>query len=263
MNVTNRNTPQPCGEGAGQSVHLNISSKRKAALTKLRIVTPVLSNRRNQMNTQSLIPNNPLDQKTTKDLLVELVGVSAADALWRTFGSLAEMAKGTETEISLLANINIRRARLVKAAFLLAQKLAHDRQPERPLLDTPEKVADLLREENRAYRVECFQLAMLDTRRRLIRVVIISQGTLDTLLVHPREVFRHAIILSAAAVILIHNHPSSDPTPSQADITITRDLIRAGQLMKIEVLDHVILGGSTTERPKDYVSLRELGFFQS
>jgi len=79
--------------------------------------------------------------------------------------------------------------------------------------------------------------------------------------VHPREIFRPAITSRAAAVILAHNHPSGDPTPSEADIRVTRDLIKAGQLLKIEVLDHVILGQRTTDRPKDFLSLRELGYF--
>jgi DNA repair protein RadC len=89
----------------------------------------------------------------------------------------------------------------------------------------------------------------------------ISQGLLDTLLVHPREVFRAAIMANAAAVILVHNHPSGDPTPSDADIKVTRDLIRAGQLLKIEVVDHVIIGRASEERAKDYSSLKELGLF--
>jgi DNA repair protein RadC len=97
----------------------------------------------------------------------------------------------------------------------------------------------------------------------LIDVKAISQGTLDTLLVHPREVFKPAISAGAAAIVLAHNHPSGDPTPSEADIKVTRDLIRAGQLLKIEVLDHVILGRATPERDRDYVSLRELGYFYS
>jgi DNA repair protein RadC len=92
---------------------------------------------------------------------------------------------------------------------------------------------------------------------------IISNGTLDTLLIHARQVFRPAIVLNAAALVVWHNHPSGDPTPSEADIKVTRDLVRAGQLLKIEVLDHVILGTATAERPKDYCSLKELGYFYS
>src|SRR2546425_822407 len=138
-----------------------------------------------------------------------------------------------------------------------------DSRAEAPLLDTPERIADLLREESRLQEVEQFRVVMLNTRRRLIREEPISKGTLDTILVHPREVFKLAIAANAAAIVLAHNHPSGDPTPSEADIKVTRDLIRAGQLLKIDVLDHVIIGRNTAERQKDYVSLRELGYFYS
>jgi DNA repair protein RadC len=90
---------------------------------------------------------------------------------------------------------------------------------------------------------------------------LVSTGTLDMILVTPREVFRPAICIAAAAIVLMHNHPSGDPTPSQADIKVTHDLIRAGQLLKIEVLDHIIMGRACPERPKEYASLRELGYF--
>ena len=139
----------------------------------------------------------------------------------------------------------------------MARELQHDS----PVLDTPERIADLLREDNRLYDVEHFQVVLLNTRRKLIRVEQISQGTLDTILVHPREVFKLAIAANASAVVLVHNHPSGDPTPSEADIKVTRDLIRAGQLLKIDVLDHIIIGRRTAERQKDYASLRELGYF--
>jgi DNA repair protein RadC len=131
------------------------------------------------------------------------------------------------------------------------------------LLDSPDRIADFLREDNRAYTVEQFQAVLLNTRRKLIRVDLISQGIVDTILVHPREVFKSAIAANASALVLVHNHPSGDPTPSEADIRATRDLIRAGQLLKIEVLDHIILGRRTAENGRDYASLRELGFFNA
>lgn len=104
----------------------------------------------------------------------------------------------------------------------------------------------------------CFHL---NTRRHLVGYHLIASGTLDTLLVHPREVFRVPIVCAAAAVIVAHNHPSGDPTPGEADIKVTRDLIRAGQLLKIELLDHIVIGRSTAERTKGFCSLRELGYF--
>jgi DNA repair protein RadC len=102
---------------------------------------------------------------------------------------------------------------------------------------------------------ECLVVLMLNTRRRVKGHQIVTIGTMDTMLVHAREVFRCALVASAAALVLMHNHPSGDPSPSQADINITRDLIRAGQLLKIEVLDHVIMGNPNRS------SLKELGYF--
>ena len=118
-----------------------------------------------------------------------------------------------------------------------------------------------MRETNRLRNVEEFQVLLLNVRKRLIRMEEISHGLLDTILVHPREVFRAAIAANAAAIVLVHNHPSGDPAPSEADIKVTRDLIRAGQLLKIEVVDHVIIGRTSAERAKDYSSLREMGYF--
>jgi DNA repair protein RadC len=102
---------------------------------------------------------------------------------------------------------------------------------------------------------ECFAVLLLNTRRRVKGHHLVSIGTLDTLLVHPREVFRVAIVTAANAVVMMHNHPSGESTPSEADIKVTRDMIRAGQLLKLEVLDHVIVGNGNR------TSLRELGYF--
>ena len=103
--------------------------------------------------------------------------------------------------------------------------------------------------------VECFIVLHLNTRKRIRGHHLVSIGTLDTILVHPREVFRAALVAATSAILLMHNHPSGEPSPSEADIKVTRDLIRAGQLVKIEVLDHVIVGNP------DHCSLRDLGYF--
>ncbi len=101
---------------------------------------------------------------------------------------------------------------------------------------------------------ECFVVLMLNSRHRVKGHALISIGTVDTLLVSGREVFRTAVIVSAAAVVLMHNHPSGDPTPSEADIRATRDLVHGGKVLRIEVLDHVIIGRDNR------TSLRELGY---
>jgi DNA repair protein RadC len=128
------------------------------------------------------------------------------------------------------------------------------------LCDTPQKAADYWRLHVPTHpyfnqECECFVVLLLNTRRRVKGHHVVSVGTMDTILVHPREVFRLAIMTAASAVVLMHNHPSGDATPSEADIKVTRDLIRAGQLLKIEVLDHVIMGNP------GHVSLRELGYW--
>jgi hypothetical protein len=130
------------------------------------------------------------------------------------------------------------------------------------MCDTPQKAADYWRlhvATNPYFNrdCECFVVLMLNTRRRVRGHQLITIGTMDTLMVHPREVFRGAIIAGAAAIVLMHNHPSGEPQPSEADIKVTRDLIRAGQLVKIVVLDHVVMGNP------NHCSLRELGFFYS
>jgi DNA repair protein RadC len=128
------------------------------------------------------------------------------------------------------------------------------------LCDTPQKVADYWRLHVPSHpyfspECECFVVLILNTRRRVKGHYLVSVGTQDTILVHPREVFRLAIMTAAAAIVLTHNHPSGDATASQADVKVTRDLIRAGQLLKIEVLDHVVMG------TPGHSSLRELGYF--
>lgn len=105
---------------------------------------------------------------------------------------------------------------------------------------------------------EHFAVMFLDTRRVVKGFEIVSIGNLDSAVVHPREVFRAAIVAGASAIILAHNHPSGDPKPSEADVRVTRELIRAGELLKLEILDHVIVSRNNFT---PYVSLRELGYF--
>ncbi len=175
--------------------------------------------------------------------------------------SLQALAKASVDDLRKIKGIGRDKAVTLMAAFELAKRMAGELHGESPVLDNPEAIAEFLREENRTHSVECFRVLLLNTRRRLIRMEYISQGTVDTILVSPREVFKAAISANASAIVLLHNHPSGDPAPSEADIKVTRDLVRAGQLLKIDVLDHVILGQRTVDRPKDYASLKELGFF--
>jgi DNA repair protein RadC len=209
------------------------------------------------------------DTLKTSELLAILLrtgskGISAVDMgerLIQQFGTLERLARAPLAELQKVKGIGRDKAVALKSAFTLAQRLAREVHQEAPLMDSPDFVANLLREETRLYEVETFHVLLLNTRRRLIRVEKISQGGLDMVLAHPRDVFKSAIMANAACVVLVHNHPSGDPTPSEADIRVTRDLIRAGQLLKIEVLDHVILGARTETRARDYISMRDAGLF--
>lgn len=130
------------------------------------------------------------------------------------------------------------------------------------MCDTPQKAVEYWDRHVKAHphfnpECECFVVLLLNTRRRIKGHHLVSTGTLDQVVVHSREVFRAAVIAAASAIVIMHNHPSGEPQPSEADIKVTRDLIRAGQLMKIEVCDHVIVGTGS------YLSLRELGYFYS
>src|SRR5882762_7928917 len=180
--------------------------------------------------------------------------VQVGQNLLQKFGSLNALALATVDELKQISGVGPDKAATLVAAFALARRMEQERREESPVLDNPVTVVNFMRETNRLLSVESFQVLLLNTRKKLIRAEIISKGLLDTILVHPREVFRAAIAANAAGIVLIHNHPSGDPTPSDADIKVTRDLIRAGQLLKIEVVDHVILGQTR------HTSLRSLGY---
>ena len=187
--------------------------------------------------------------------------VQVGQSLMQRFGSLHALALASVDELRSIPGIGRDKAATLVAAFALARRMEQERREESPVLDNPATVVSFMRESSRLKNVEAFQVLLLNVRKKLIRAEEISHGLLDTILVHPREVFRAAIAANAAGVVLVHNHPSGDPAPSEADIKVTRDLIRAGQLLKIEVVDHVIIGRATAERAKDYSSLRELGYF--
>ena len=187
--------------------------------------------------------------------------IDIAQYLVREYNTLGNLARTSVEELQQVKGIGRDKAVTLKAAFTLARRMAVEIPEARPLLDAPESMANHMREEFREKEIEEFHTILLDTRRRLIRTEQITTGILDTAIVHPREVFKKAIAANASALVLVHNHPSGDPTPSKADIQVTRDLMRAGQLLKIDVLDHVIMGQRTTERDRDYVSLKEMGYF--
>ena len=176
-----------------------------------------------------------------------------AQRLLSRFGDVQGLAQASMEELAGVRGVGMAKAAQLKAAIQLGQRASADRpRPSEPI-ETPEAAAQLLRPHLLHRNKEHVVALLLDARHRLIRVSPVAIGSLSASIVHPRELFKEAIAASAAAVIVAHNHPSGDPTPSEHDLTLTARLVNAGALLGIEVLDHLILGAD------GLVSLKALG----
>ncbi len=183
--------------------------------------------------------------------------VEVARELLAHYKTLNALSRCSIEEISKIKGIKGVKAIELVAAFNLAHRIAQEQLAQKKI-DTPELVYDLLGAEMRALQKESLRILMLDTRYHLLRVEEISRGSMSESIAHPREVFRPAIIASAYAVIVAHNHPSGDPSPSQADHSLTRRLAEAAELLQIKLLDHIILGAPAEGR-QPYFSFKEAG----
>ncbi|KYO64778.1 RadC family protein [Thermovenabulum gondwanense] len=148
-------------------------------------------------------------------------------------------------ELSNLKGIGAAKAVKIKAAVEMGRRIASNYGVKKIVINSPKDVENLLKEEMRVLEKEHFRVILLDTKNKVISVEEISIGTLDSSIVHPREVFKPAIKRSSSSIILVHNHPSGDPYPSKEDIVITKRLCEAGKLLGIHVVDHIIIGNSS------------------
>jgi DNA repair protein RadC len=179
-----------------------------------------------------------------------------AQRLLRQFGNLKGIAGASLEELAQVKGIGIAKAAQIKAAVELANRVeGYSETVNKPLVKTPEDVAGLVQGRLKGKKKEYFLALLLDTRNQLIRVAEISVGSLDSSIVHPREVFKEALSASAASVIFVHNHPSGDTEASEDDIQLTKRLAEAGEIMGIDVLDHIIVGSNS------YVSMKREGLF--
>ncbi len=184
--------------------------------------------------------------------------VDVARHLLAKYGSLSALSRCKVKEIEQIKGIGPAKAVQLAAAFGLGARLARETL-SRTQLDEPGLVYALLGAEMRALHQESLRVLLLDTRYHLMRIEQISLGSMNESIAHPREIFRSALIYSAFAIILVHNHPSGDPTPSEADRRLTRRLKEGADLLKINLLDHVVIGAPGTNGSPGYVSFRELG----
>lgn len=183
-----------------------------------------------------------------------------ADGLLNEYGSLSALAGASIDDLRAIRGMGRVKSQVIKAALELARRLVARGEAAPTAVRTPEDAALLLRHVAQTRDVESFWVLLLDRKYRLRRPPLeITRGILDASLVHPREVFKEAIRTSSAALVLVHNHPSGDPSPSPEDIRITRQLVEAGKIVDIEVLDHIILGRTGHGASRDHISLRESG----
>ncbi|HEX2449979.1 MAG TPA: DNA repair protein RadC [Gemmatimonadales bacterium] len=171
------------------------------------------------------------------------VGALAQRLLEAGDGSLRRLAARPAAELLRVPGVGPTKAARLMAAFELASRLAREERPPLPRIREPEDVVQLFQTRLRDLAVEEFHLLALDSQSQVVREVLVTRGLLNSSLVHPREVFRVAIAEAAAGIIVVHNHPSGDPTPSAEDQAVTRQLVAAGRLLDLPVYDHVIVAG--------------------
>ncbi|MGQ0560356.1 MAG: RadC family protein [Gemmatimonadota bacterium] len=203
---------------------------------------------------------------STRELLAILVGSgSEGRSAVEVGGRLLQAADGSLRRLGGLQSSDLRKvpgigpavSARVLAALELGRRMARETASERPRIQGPADVYELCAPALRDLSQEEFRILLLTTQHTVIRELVVTRGTLDASVVHPREVFRSAISESAAAVILVHNHPSGDPAPSREDRDVTDQLAAAGRLIGIPVLDHVVVGDGR------YVSFVEMGLLEA
>lgn len=184
----------------------------------------------------------------------QLDAIRLAAVVIERAGGLQGLTRSTLPDLRQVTGVGAVRAAQILAAVELGRRTLVRTRSERVRMHTPGEIATHLLPLYGAGPVEQFGVALLDTRHRLMRIRVLSVGSLDSTVVHPREVFREAAFGAAAHVVLFHNHPSGDPTPSPDDISLTSRMLRAGAIMGIDVLDHLILADQR------YYSFWEAGF---
>jgi DNA repair protein RadC len=183
--------------------------------------------------------------------------IEVARELLKQFGSLSGLSRCNVDELAKIRGVGFAKAVQLVAAFGLGQRLARETLSKQKI-DSPELVNELVGAEMRRLRKESLRVVLLDTRYHLIRVEEVSLGSVNESIAHPRDIFHPAVASSAYAVIVVHNHPSGDAAPSQADHSLTRRLAEAAELLQIKLLDHIIIG-APGDGDAGYFSFKEAG----
>ncbi len=184
----------------------------------------------------------------------ERTAIELSQDILNYFGGLQSLINLSVEEIKEIKGMGIAKGAQINALVELSKRLNRAVDNERTIIRGPGDVANYLMSELRYLKQEIFKIILLDTKSQIIAAPVISKGGLSSSIVHPREVFKEAIRRSSAAIILAHNHPSGIPEPSEDDIKITRRLIKSGEIIGIEVLDHIVIGDGK------FLSLKEKEF---
>ncbi len=206
---------------------------------------------------------NGVDSLSDEELIAIIIGIGSKKHNAVELGSnILDLIKSqvnhmdiSVNELMTLDGVGMSKASKIVAAFEISNRLNTRKSLDNCIIDGPSSVASIFMEELRNKLKECFYILLLNTKNKIISKEFISEGTLNSSLVHPREVFKPAIKKSANSIILIHNHPSDDLTPSRDDILITKRLDETGKIVGITVLDHIIIGDG------QFLSLKEEKYF--
>jgi DNA repair protein RadC len=186
--------------------------------------------------------------------------LALSDHLLREAGSLPHLLRWKTEDFKALPGIGKVKALQLTTVMELAKRMARSERGKAPVLDSPEKIFHHLYPDTQGLAVEKFWVLCLDRKNKLIKLEEITQGTADASLAHPREVFQAAIRRGSSALIVVHNHPSGDPTPSSADLKVTRRLRDASEVVQIDLLDHVVMGEPSMDpRGLGYYSFHDAG----
>jgi len=205
------------------------------------------------------------DALTNRELIAILLrtgrqgknALEIGDEILKEHKTLNRLSQISVRELKKISGVKTAKAVQLAAAFKLADRMAKEKIA-RQKINAPEMVNEYLGAEMRALQKESLRVLLLDTRYRLIDMEEVSLGSVNESIAHPREVFRPALRQAAYAIIVVHNHPSGDPTPSSTDHSLTRRLAEAAELLQIKLLDHVIIGSPADGRAP-YFSFKEAG----
>ncbi len=206
---------------------------------------------------RELVLEGRADAVSDAALLALTLGVedeSLGDAVLAAFPPPDGLWRLRAEDLCVHAGVGPARAAALLASLELSRRVALWPAVERPVISGPDDVVRVCEPQMRGADRELFWALALNTKNQLMKVIEVSVGSLNASVVHPRELFKDAVRVSAACVVVVHNHPSGDPTPSGADIQLTQRLVRAGDVLGIEVLDHVIIGSGGSR-----ASLRDMG----